>query len=221
MQPAWVVVSRVPRSGRCVEWSGPRCHDSVRGVGIRCARRCGRHTSAVQDWPARMSGIFATKESVWQERESPGTLRTGHVKNCAEAVITPVKDCECGCAGTFHGGPRTWRAWALAVTDRDRKTRLAYAGKQANPARTRARNAAEKDRSARGTGFLVTLAPASRCASALCTPQSIWASTPTLIGLIRAERFGSIWDRIALAPEPVGVSCVHYFASKLVPPVRS
>lgn len=86
-----------------------------------------------------------------------GVRINGHVLSCAEAVVRPVDECECGCLGAFHGGPHTWRARALLVSDLDYKTRKAYSGKQITTARTKFRAADEGEHSVRGTELLVTV----------------------------------------------------------------
>src|SRR5690606_28831954 len=81
----------------------------------------------------------------------------GHVESCAEAVITPVEECECACAGAFHGGPHTWRARALIVSDEDFGARRRYSGRQVTDARKKFRNANDDARSLRGTDLLATI----------------------------------------------------------------
>lgn len=86
-----------------------------------------------------------------------GKRINGHVESCAEAVVTPVEECECACDGAFHGGPHTWRARALIVADEDFATRRSYSGRQVTDARQVFRNADGDTLSMRGTDLLVTI----------------------------------------------------------------
>ncbi|WP_156156845.1 hypothetical protein [Microbacterium azadirachtae] len=86
-----------------------------------------------------------------------GTRINGHVESCAEAVVTPVEECECACDGAFHGGPHTWRARALIAADEDLATRRSYSGRQVTDVRKGFRNADGAERSMRGTDLLMTI----------------------------------------------------------------